>query len=220
MQGGGLIPSLVRDPREQPASGIDDAGAELGIVGEATIEQQKVGENAAADTDTIGANRLEPRSTSRSRFPLQSTSSPPGLDGARSIGSPVRAAELSASSHHDCLVAQSTTLSFPQPGVAVLKVMSHEPVLEAQSTMLSQGTGGAEESERLCDPFDPAVVDLTGGASLLGNVIVPSSIERQGIEHQGSDLADPGPNGGITSMAGVLTGPQVTCSTDPDTSGP
>ena len=138
---------------------------------------------------------------------MQGTSSPPGLDGVRSIGSPVRAAELSASSPHDCLVVQSTTPSFPQPGVAVLKVMSHEPVLKAQSTMQSQGTGGAEKSELLCDPFDLAVVDLTGGASLLGNVVVPCSIEGQGIEHQGSDLADPGPNGGLTSMAGVLTVP-------------
>ena len=53
-----------------------------------------------------------------------------------------------------------------------------------------------------------------------GGLLTSSSVEGQGIEHQGSDLADPGPNGGLTSMAGVLTVPQVPCSTGPDLNGP
>ena len=39
VQGGGLIPSLVRDPCKQSASEIDDAGAELGRDKKATKEQ-------------------------------------------------------------------------------------------------------------------------------------------------------------------------------------
>ena len=45
-------------------------------------------------------------------------------------------------------------------------------------------------------------------------LLTSSSVEGQGIENQGSDLADPGANGGQLSAAGVSTVPQAPCSTD------
>ena len=63
------------------------------------------------DLAGVADSRLGAQSTTLSSFPVQSTSSPPGLDGVHSIGSQNLVAELSALSHHDRLGAQSTTLS-------------------------------------------------------------------------------------------------------------
>ena len=122
VQGGGLIPALVRDLRRQSASEIDDAGAELGSGIVATTGQQVSGASAAADIGTNGAESLEPQSTSRSRGPELFLARPSTRD-----------AELSASSHHDCLVAQSTASW----------VTSHEPSPDE-----------AKQLEQKCSPVE------------------------------------------------------------------
>ena len=117
VQGGGLIPDVVRDIGQHSTCIVDGVEAERGTAARMTDGEPHPLHDARSS--------LGPQSTTRSRGPLQSTSSPPGLDGVHSIGPPVRVAELSASSHPDCLGVQSTALSITR--AAELKALSHEP---------------------------------------------------------------------------------------------